>query len=394
MAVKLRLTRVGSKKNPVYRIVAADSRSPRDGKFLEIVGRYNPQTDPSMIELDEEKVRDWLSKGAQPSETVARLLKAKGISETCPPSWSSTWRAASSTSRTPCAWRRSSATATRPAAPRRQGRRRQGDRPPGPHRPRAAHGRARLGRAPQRADAARDRRVEARRCASPRSTTSTGSAGPRGRARGGRARGCRRDRVGGDIASGPPQPREVVELVALAAERALHPRQRRPPLRREFAGDEGLAWLLERLGDEQAQWLASLPFQVVARRHAVRARDAARRHDDRHRADDGRKARRRCCATSSSPAWSRATRTCSSSGGWGTSCSSTPAASAGRTRACRARTGRSSTTASSCGTRDYDRERAAELIAPLRPPAARRRSRPRTSSRRTRVRRPTEVFGG
>ena len=79
MAVKLRLTRVGSKKNPVYRIVAADSRSPRDGKFLEIVGRYNPQTDPSTIELNEERIRDWLSKGAQPSETVQRLLKAKGL---------------------------------------------------------------------------------------------------------------------------------------------------------------------------------------------------------------------------------------------------------------------------------------------------------------------------
>ena len=79
MAVKLRLTRVGSKKNPVYRIVAADSRSPRDGKFLEIVGRYNPQTDPSTIEVNEERVRDWLSKGAQPSEAVARLLKAKGV---------------------------------------------------------------------------------------------------------------------------------------------------------------------------------------------------------------------------------------------------------------------------------------------------------------------------
>ncbi len=79
MAVKLRLTRVGSKKNPVYRIVAADSRSPRDGKFLEIVGRYNPQTDPSTIELNEEKIRDWLSKGAQPSETVQRLLKVKGL---------------------------------------------------------------------------------------------------------------------------------------------------------------------------------------------------------------------------------------------------------------------------------------------------------------------------
>ena len=79
MAVKLRLTRVGSKKNPVYRIVAADSRSPRDGKFLQIVGRYNPQTDPSTIDLDEEKIRDWLAKGAQPSETVQRLLKAKGL---------------------------------------------------------------------------------------------------------------------------------------------------------------------------------------------------------------------------------------------------------------------------------------------------------------------------
>jgi len=79
LAVKLRLTRVGSKKNPVYRIVAADSRSPRDGKFLQIVGRYNPQTDPSTIELDEHKVRDWLSKGAQPSATVQRLLKAKGL---------------------------------------------------------------------------------------------------------------------------------------------------------------------------------------------------------------------------------------------------------------------------------------------------------------------------
>ena len=79
MAVKLRLTRVGSKKNPIYRVVAADSRAPRDGKFLEIVGRYNPQTDPSTIELDEEKIRAWLSKGAQPTETVARLLKVKNI---------------------------------------------------------------------------------------------------------------------------------------------------------------------------------------------------------------------------------------------------------------------------------------------------------------------------
>lgn len=80
MAVKLRLTRVGSKKNPIYRVVAADTRSPRDGKFLEIVGRYNPQTDPSTIELDEAKVKEWLGKGALPSEAVARMLKIKGIS--------------------------------------------------------------------------------------------------------------------------------------------------------------------------------------------------------------------------------------------------------------------------------------------------------------------------
>jgi small subunit ribosomal protein S16 len=79
MAVRMRLTRVGSKKNPIYRVVVADSRSPRDGKFIEIVGRYNPQHEPSLIELDEQKVKDWLSKGAQPSDSVARLLKAKNL---------------------------------------------------------------------------------------------------------------------------------------------------------------------------------------------------------------------------------------------------------------------------------------------------------------------------
>jgi small subunit ribosomal protein S16 len=79
MAARIRLARVGSKKNPVYRVVVADSRSPRDGKFIEIVGRYNPQTDPSTIEIDETKVKEWISKGAQPSESVQRLLKAKGI---------------------------------------------------------------------------------------------------------------------------------------------------------------------------------------------------------------------------------------------------------------------------------------------------------------------------
>jgi small subunit ribosomal protein S16 len=79
VAVAMRLTRVGSKKNPIYRVVVADSRSPRDGRFIEIVGRYNPQTDPSTIDFDEDRVKDWLSKGAQPSNTVKRLLKIKNI---------------------------------------------------------------------------------------------------------------------------------------------------------------------------------------------------------------------------------------------------------------------------------------------------------------------------
>ena len=79
VATRIRLARVGSKKNPIYRVVVADSRSPRDGKFIEIVGRYNPQSDPSTIELDEAKLRDWISKGAQPSDSVRRLMKAKGV---------------------------------------------------------------------------------------------------------------------------------------------------------------------------------------------------------------------------------------------------------------------------------------------------------------------------
>jgi len=79
MAVKIRLTRVGSKKNPIYRVVVADSRSPRDGRFIEIVGRYNPQTDPSTIDLDEAKIKDWMSKGAQPTAPVSRLIRAAGI---------------------------------------------------------------------------------------------------------------------------------------------------------------------------------------------------------------------------------------------------------------------------------------------------------------------------
>ena len=80
MAVKLRLMRMGKKKQPTYRVVAADGRSPRDGRFIETVGRYNAQTDPSTIVLDEERIRHWLDRGAQPSGTVKKLLKTQGIS--------------------------------------------------------------------------------------------------------------------------------------------------------------------------------------------------------------------------------------------------------------------------------------------------------------------------
>jgi small subunit ribosomal protein S16 len=79
VAVRLRLTRVGGRKNPIWRVVAADQRSKRDGRVLETIGHYNAQTQPSTIVLDEERVRHWLERGAQPSETVAKLLKTQGI---------------------------------------------------------------------------------------------------------------------------------------------------------------------------------------------------------------------------------------------------------------------------------------------------------------------------
>jgi small subunit ribosomal protein S16 len=74
LAVKIRLARAGAKKAPFYRVVAADSRAPRDGRFIEILGRYNPRTDPSTIELNLEKIDAWIAQGAQPSETVAKLI--------------------------------------------------------------------------------------------------------------------------------------------------------------------------------------------------------------------------------------------------------------------------------------------------------------------------------
>jgi small subunit ribosomal protein S16 len=79
MAVRLRLTRVGGRKDPVWRVVVADQRSPRDGRVIETVGQYNAQTDPSTIVLKEDRIREWLAKGAQPTETVRKLMRTQGI---------------------------------------------------------------------------------------------------------------------------------------------------------------------------------------------------------------------------------------------------------------------------------------------------------------------------
>ncbi|CAN5602702.1 hypothetical protein BH20ACT2_BH20ACT2_21710 [soil metagenome] len=78
MAVKLRLMRMGKKKQPTYRVVAADSRAPRNGRFIEIVGTYQPRQDPSVIQIDEERALHWLRHGAKPTETVEKLLKLTG----------------------------------------------------------------------------------------------------------------------------------------------------------------------------------------------------------------------------------------------------------------------------------------------------------------------------
>ena len=79
--LRIRLRRVGKKKQPAYRLVVADSKAPRDGAFVEVIGHYNPLTEPATLVIDEEKARSWLSKGAQPSEAVAKLLARQGIIE-------------------------------------------------------------------------------------------------------------------------------------------------------------------------------------------------------------------------------------------------------------------------------------------------------------------------
>jgi small subunit ribosomal protein S16 len=79
--LRIRLRRVGKKKQPIYRLVVADSKAPRDGASVEVIGRYNPLTEPATLEIDEEKALSWLRRGAQPSETAAKLLARKGILE-------------------------------------------------------------------------------------------------------------------------------------------------------------------------------------------------------------------------------------------------------------------------------------------------------------------------
>ncbi len=79
MAVRLRLTRVGGRKNPIWRVVVADQRSKRDGRVIETVGHYNAQTNPSTIVLNEERIKDWLERGAQPTNTVRKLLRIHNI---------------------------------------------------------------------------------------------------------------------------------------------------------------------------------------------------------------------------------------------------------------------------------------------------------------------------
>ena len=80
MPVRLRLTRKGAKKRPFYRIVAADSEAPRDGRFLEVLGHYDPLKDPAQVQIDEDKVREWIQRGAKVSDTVGSLLRKKGVS--------------------------------------------------------------------------------------------------------------------------------------------------------------------------------------------------------------------------------------------------------------------------------------------------------------------------
>jgi small subunit ribosomal protein S16 len=117
MSVRIRLTRTGKRKEPHYRVVVADQRSPRDGRFIEIIGKYHPLEEPSTIEIEEDRALEWLRKGAQPSDAVANLLRKVGIwekfeTEKTGPTKSSTKKSSTTTSKTT-----STETKTETAAP-------------------------------------------------------------------------------------------------------------------------------------------------------------------------------------------------------------------------------------------------------------------------------------
>jgi small subunit ribosomal protein S16 len=118
LAVRVRLTRVGSKKNPIWRVVVADGRSPRDGRSIETIGHYNPQTQPSRIVIDRERLQHWLDRGAQPSNTVRKLMRAENTGFEIPKSAApapAPKRAAPVEAETPAAEAEASADAEAPA---------------------------------------------------------------------------------------------------------------------------------------------------------------------------------------------------------------------------------------------------------------------------------------
>jgi small subunit ribosomal protein S16 len=115
MSVRVRLTRVGSKKNPIWRVVVADQRSPRDGRFIETIGHYNPQTEPSTIRIDEERLQHWIARGAQPTGTVKQLMKAQAKGLSADPKTSAAVAAASPATAAPVAME--AATPPSPAEP-------------------------------------------------------------------------------------------------------------------------------------------------------------------------------------------------------------------------------------------------------------------------------------
>ena len=130
MSVRVRLTRVGSKKNPIWRVVVADQRSPRDGRFIETIGHYNPQTEPSTIVIDGERLQHWLARGAQPTGTVKQLVKAQAKGLTADPRTSAAVAAA-----TPAAAAPEVTGSSALDRSRRPRRRRRSSRPPRPRRP-------------------------------------------------------------------------------------------------------------------------------------------------------------------------------------------------------------------------------------------------------------------